>query len=396
MVLSREYIIFVILLVSGISCQEDSEPAGIASEPRVEVAVAFPNLSFVKPVDLQTANDGSGRLFVIEQEGVIRSFINNAETSETKVFLDIRGRVNDRGSEQGLLGLAFHPDFASNGLFYVNYTAGNPNRTIISGFKVNNTSDERADENSELIILTFYQPFTNHNGGQLAFGPDGYLYIATGDGGSGGDPLNNGQDRSTLHGNILRIDVNAGTGNMNYSIPPDNPYVGNNNGYSEEIYAYGFRNPWRMSFDTATGRLWAGDVGQNAFEEIDLVEKGGNYGWKIMEGGQCFPRETPCSQEGLILPVWDYAQAGNGRSVTGGYVYRGTNTPELQGLYIYGDFVSGKIWALEGDTRENVINTLLTDTNLAISSFGTDEKNELLICAFDGKIYQLVNSQESR
>lgn len=396
MILNKQFIILIFFLAPAIACQEDNEPADVADVINVEAVTAFPNLSFTKPVDLQSAHDGSGRLFVVEQEGMVRSFINNPEVSETQLFLDIRDRVNDRGSEQGLLGLAFHPDFVNNGFFYVNYTAGSPDRTVISRFKINSGNAEEADENSEFVILTFNQPFTNHNGGQLAFGPDGYLYIATGDGGSGGDPLNNGQDRSTLHGNILRIDVNPGAGRLNYTIPADNPFVGNSSNFREEIYAYGFRNPWRMSFDPESGRLWTGDVGQNAFEEIDLVEKGGNYGWKIMEGGHCFPEEEPCQREGLILPVWDYAQQGNGRSVTGGYVYRGSNLTALQGLYVYGDFVSGRIWALAGDNPENAVNTLLADTDLAISSFGTDEKNELLICAFDGKIYRLINSQGDR
>ena len=370
------------------SCGQDNEPSDNMAVYDVETA--FPNLSFTRPVDVQSSNDGSNRLFVVEQAGLIRSFDNSDEASETQIFLDISDRVNDRGNEQGLLGLAFHPNFAENGFFYVNYTAANPNRTLISRFTVNQGNRNAADKNSELVILTFNQPFDNHNGGQLAFGPDSFLYISTGDGGSGGDPRNNGQDRSTLLGNILRIDVNNSEEGSNYAIPADNPYVGNSNNYREEIYAYGFRNPWRMSFDPVSGKLWTGDVGQNAFEEIDVVEKGGNYGWKIMEGRHCFPDDGRCEQNGLILPLWEYAQEGNGRSITGGHVYRGPSFPELQGLYIYGDFVSGKIWALEGDEPRNASNNLLIDTNLSISSFGTDGFNELLICAFDGKIYRLA------
>ena len=393
MILNSPSIFVIFLMMITSSCQDDNEPADTPTPLNIKVETAFPNLSFTRPVDLQSSNDGSNRLFVIEQAGVIRSFDNNPQVSETQVFLDIRDQVNDRGNEQGLLGLAFHPDFATNGFFYVNYTVDNPNRTFVSRFSVNSGNRNVADKGSELVMLAFDQPFANHNGGQLAFGPDGFLYIATGDGGSGGDPQNHGQDRSTLLGNILRIDVNAGAGALNYTIPADNPFVGNNENIREEIYAYGFRNPWRMSFDPQSGRLWTGDVGQNAFEEIDIVEKGGNYGWKIMEGSRCFPENASCAREGLVLPVWDYAQQGNGFSVTGGHVYRGPSIPELQGLYIYGDFVSGRIWALEGDTPDNVTNTLLTDTELGIASFGTDQNNELLICAFDGKIYRLTNNE---
>ena len=226
-----------------ISCQQNSEPSDIAVA--FDVETAFPNLSFTRPVDLQSSNDGSNRLFVVEQEGLIQSFDNNPETSETQLFLDIVDRVNDRGDEQGLLGLAFHPNFSDNGFFYVNYTASNPNRTVISRFSVNVGGNNVADKGTERVILTMDQPFDNHNGGQIAFGPDGLLYIATGDGGSGGDPRNNGQDRRTLLGNVLRIDVDNTTNGLNYAIPADNPFVNNNNNYREEIYAYGFRNPWR-------------------------------------------------------------------------------------------------------------------------------------------------------
>ena len=391
MILINKGITVIFLIILATSCQQDNEPPDITMA-ELNVEMAFPNLSFTRPVDLQSANDGSNQLFVVEQAGIIRSFDNSTETSETQVFLDISDRVNDRSNEQGLLGLTFHPNFTDNGFFYVNYTASNPNRTVISRFRVNEGDRNEADKGSELIIMTIDQPFDNHNGGQLAFGPDALLYIATGDGGSGGDPRNNGQNRRTLLGNVLRIDVNTSTAGLNYAIPVDNPYVGNSDNFREEIYAYGFRNPWRMSFDTESGKLWVGDVGQNAFEEIDLVEKGGNYGWKIMEGRHCFPENVQCDQEGLVLPVWEYAQTGNDRSITGGYVYRGTNVPELQGLYVYGDFVSGKIWALNGDNPENAVNTLVADTDLSISSFGTDAKNELLICAFDGKIYRVATS----
>ncbi|MDN5212081.1 PQQ-dependent sugar dehydrogenase [Fulvivirgaceae bacterium BMA12] len=388
MIFNNKILIGILFIVFLFSCQQDDEATDV--ESTFGLITAFPNLSFTRPVDLQHSHDNSNKLYVVEQAGVIRSFDNLAETSDTKVFLDITDRVNDSENEQGLLGLAFHPSFENNGYFYVNYTAANPNRTVISRFTTDPANGDEADKSSELVLMSISQPYDNHNGGQIAFGQDGYLYIATGDGGSGGDPDNNGQDRRTLLGSILRIDVDNQTQGLNYAVPVDNPFVGNTNNFREEIYAYGLRNPWRMSFDPESGQLWAGDVGQNAFEEIDIIEKGGNYGWKIMEGQHCFPDNDRCNRDDLITPVWEYAQTNVDRSITGGYVYRGANLPELQGLYIYGDFVSGKIWALEGNSSDNATNTLLIDSNLSIASFGTDAQNELLICAFDGRIYSLA------
>ena len=351
------------------------------------VTGAFPNLTFTRPVDLQHAGDDSGRLFVVEQAGVISVFINDQSASARKTFLDIRDKVDDSGNEEGLLGLAFHPNYRTNGFFYVNYTASNPNRTVISRFHVSADPD-LADAASEQTILTFSQPYSNHNGGQLSFGPDGFLYIAVGDGGSGGDPQNNGQNRATLLGSILRIDVNNPDEGIQYGIPPDNPFVNNNTGFREEIYAYGLRNPWRFSFDPVTNQLWAGDVGQGSFEEIDIIEKGGNYGWRIMEGRHCFASDN-CDMTGLKLPVWEYGRS-EGISVTGGFVYRGPALPGLTGRYIYADFGSGKIWSLDASNINNPINTELLEADFNISSFGIDDKDELYICAFDGKIYKLV------
>lgn len=355
-----------------------------------QVEPAFPNLSFSRPLYLDHAGDGSDRLFVVEQSGTIQVFENDASTSDQSVFLDIRGRVDDSGNEEGLLGLAFHPDYANNGFFYVNYTADN--QTIISRFEVSGSNPDQADSGSETVILTYNQPFSNHNGGHLAFGPDGYLYIASGDGGSAGDPDENAQNRKTLLGNILRIDVDGAENGNNYAIPPDNPFTGNSEGFREEIYAYGLRNPWRFSFDSENGDLLAGDVGQGTLEEIDIIESGGNYGWDIMEGTQCFEPSSGCDQSGLTLPVWEYGR-DEGISVTGGYVYRGPGLNDLTGQYIYGDFGTGRIWALEFSDPENPSNTELIDSELNISSFGTDADNELYICSFDGQIYRLVETE---
>ncbi|MDZ7361664.1 MAG: PQQ-dependent sugar dehydrogenase [candidate division KSB1 bacterium] len=354
------------------------------SQSQLQLQNAFPNLTFSRPVDLQHPGDGTDRLFVVEQAGVIRVFDNHAGATVAPIFLDIRSRVNDSDNEEGLLGLAFHPDYKNNGYFYVNYTANPPRRTVIARYRVTSNPNQ-ADPNSEFIVLQFEQPFSNHNGGQLAFGPDGYLYIATGDGGSGGDPNNNGQSLQTLLGKILRLDVNNPSGGRNYGIPSDNPFVGTGN--REEIFAYGLRNPWRMSFDPVTQWLWAGDVGQNRFEEIDLIEKGKNYGWRIMEGNACFNPSSGCNTAGLVRPVWEYGRS-LGISVTGGHVYRGSGVPQLVGAYIYGDFGSGRIWALRYDGVNPPVNTELMDTNLGISSFGVDKNFELYICAFDSRIYR--------
>lgn len=394
----RLLVIVFFLMFMGCSDDDPSGPNGNGNgngngnppppgEVTYDVTPAFPNLSFNQPLDLQYPGDGSGRLFVVERPGVIHVFENDSSVDNSSVFLDIQNRVDDGGQEEGLLGLAFHPDYENNGYFYVNYTAGNPDRTVISRFRVSDNPDE-ADANSETEILTFPQPFSNHNGGQLAFGPDGYLYIAVGDGGGAGDPNDNGQDRTTLLGSILRIDVDSQENGNNYGIPSDNPYAGNEEGYREEIFAYGLRNPWRFSFDADNGDIWAGDVGQNSYEEIDIIEAGNNYGWNIMEGTHCFEPPSGCDQSGLAMPVWEYGR-GEGISVTGGFVYRGPSQESLTGWYVYGDFGSGKIWALDASSPDDPENIELVDTDHSISSFGVDAENELYIVGFGGSIYRL-------
>lgn len=390
-------LLLIAFLVFTLSCN-NSDPTGNGDPPPDEeiayqVVDAFPNLSFDQPVDLQHSGDGSGRLFVVEQAGTIRVFENDPSADNASVFLNLEQQVKDSGTEEGLLGLTFHPDYENNGYFYVNYTASNPDRTIISRFQVSDQNPDEADESTEQEILTFEQPYSNHNGGQLAFGPDGYLYIAVGDGGSGGDPHNNGQDRRTLLGSILRIDVDGQQNDNNYAIPPDNPFAGNEEGYREEIFAYGLRNPWRFSFDEESERLWAADVGQNDYEEINIIESGKNYGWNIMEGMHCFDPPSDCDQSGLELPIWEYGRE-EGISVTGGFVYRGPTLESLTGLYIYGDFGSGKIWALEYDESGDPENTELLEVDFQIPSFGTDAESELYILGFDGDIYRLETVPE--
>ena len=249
---------------------------------KMQVEPAFPDLEFDQQVDLTYADDGTDRLFLVLQPGRIMVFRNDRDVGSAKTFLDIRARVNDRGSEEGLLGLAFDPHYRTNGYFYVYYSASSPRRSVISRFAVSDDDPDRADADSERVVLEVPQPFSNHNGGKVVFGPDGYLYLGLGDGGSGGDPKGNGQNRSTLLGTILRIDVRPVASEAAYVVPPDNPFAGGGEA-REEIWAYGLRNPWRFTFDRETGDLWAADVGQNRYEEIDVIKPGLNYGWNRMD-----------------------------------------------------------------------------------------------------------------
>ncbi|HCY77049.1 MAG TPA: glucose sorbosone dehydrogenase [Ignavibacteriales bacterium] len=359
------------------------------SNAQYNFEVAFPNLTFSNPLDLQNPGDGTNRLFVVERDGVIKVFPNQTNVSATKIFLDITDRVTS-GGETGLLGLAFHPDYESNGYFYVNYTAPNPLHTVISRFQVSSTNPDSADKNSELILLTYNQPYSNHNGGCVTFGADGYLYIAAGDGGSGGDPDGNAQNITTLLGKIIRIDVNNPEAPLNYGIPADNPFVDSTNvNIRKEIYAFGLRNTWRFSFDPVTNWLWAGDVGQGNWEEVDIIQNGKNYGWRCYEGNHAY-NLSGCNGT-YEFPIWEYPHSSTGGySITGGYVYRGQNVPELTGKYIYGDYVSARVWALEYDGINPAVNTQITTAPGSITSFGVDESNELYLVSFNGKIYRFI------
>ena len=365
----------ILLLVA---CGSGNGAPASSAQAALAVEVAFPDLSFSNPLFLTHAGDGSNRLFVVERAGRILVFLNDPAVDSAAVFLDIRERVL-AGGEMGLLGLAFDPDFAANGHFYVNYTLADPRRTRIARFRVSAADPDRADGASEKVLLEFEQPFTNHNGGMLAFGPDGKLYIAAGDGGSANDPQNHGQRLDTLLGKILRIDPDG-------TIPPDNPFA-DAPGAHGEIWAYGLRNPWRMSFDRATGQLWAGDVGQGAREEIDVIVKGGNYGWRVYEGtrSNINPDNIPLSA--FIAPVHEYGH-DLGRSVIGGYVYRGSALPAFAGAYFYADFVSGRVWALRRDGSADPDNAQVASVP-SPSSFGEDEAGELYLTSFDGRIYRL-------
>lgn len=356
---------------------------------------AQPTLKFTRylsalnnPVDI--ANAGDDRLFIVEQNGVI-VWVRGTNITESGEFLDIDARVRS-GGERGLLGLAFHPDYADNGFFYVNYT-DNDGHTVVSRFSVSADDPNRADPDSEKILLTQEQPYSNHNGGDLAFGMDGYLYIGLGDGGSGGDPQNYAQTRTTLLGKMLRIDVDNGDP---YAIPPDNPFA-EEDFTLDEIWSLGWRNPWRFSFDRETGDMWAGDVGQDAWEEIDFEpvgDAGGrNYGWRCFEGNATFNQGNDCPDASqMTFPVHQYPKPNNGCiSVTGGYVYRGTTFADLQGRYIYGDFCTGQFWSILPDGTDGFINEELAidgGGNFQPSSFGEDQYGELYMTDFaSGAVY---------
>ncbi len=354
----------------------------------LRVERVFPALTFTRITNLIQPNDGSKRFFATEQPGRILVFPDDQDATRTEVFLDLRGKVNEGGNEEGLLGLAFAPDFASSGYFFVYYSAANPRRSIVSRFNVAKADSDAADPASELIIMEIPQPFPNHNGGQLVFGPDGFLYIGLGDGGSGGDPFRNGQNPGVLLGKILRIDVNDAAPGQTYRIPADNPFV-NTAGARGEIWAYGLRNPWRFSFDRDTGRLWAADVGQNRREEIDIIEKGRNYGWNTMEASLCFLPTSGCTTAGLETPVAEYGRE-DGCSVTGGFVYRGPGLPSLQGAYVYGDFCSSRVWGLRHDGTSVTEHLLLVDSELSITSFAEDALGNLYILSRNEGVYRLV------
>jgi len=368
-------LIFSLLFVFQLTAQLDIEVVEFAS-------------GLSGPVDIQNAGDT--RLFIVEQPGRIQ-ILDDAGTVLSDPFLNITDRVNDNANERGLLGLAFHPNYTNNGFFYVNYT-GNGGTTFISRFSV--TMDMNiADPDSELILMEIDQPFTNHNGGGIQFGPDGFLYIGMGDGGSGGDPLNLSQNTNSLLGKMLRIDVDNGDP---YAIPADNPFI-NNPDVLDEIWSIGLRNPWRFSFDSETGDLWIGDVGQNDFEEIDFEPAGVgglNYGWRCYEGFATFNTNGCQPANTFTDPVWDYPTTNSvGKSVTGGYVYRGSTYPAMQGFYLYGDFVSGRIWSLINDNGVWNNTELLNWTDNNLSAFGEDMNGELYLAALgQGRIYRIQAS----
>ncbi len=361
-------------------------------------ALAFPDLQWtgwepetktgkpnpLRPIALTHAGDGSNRVFVATEQGVIHSFPNDQKATKTNVFLDLTDRVSyrDDQNEEGFLGLCFHPKYKQNGEFFVFYT---PKKTkgvnVLSRFRVSKDNPDKADPNSEEVLMQFKKPFWNHDGGTVCFGPDGYLYVTHGDGGAANDPFDNGQNLNSFLGKIHRIDVDHKDPGKNYAIPQDNPFVGRKDA-KPEIWSYGHRNIWRMAFDRKTGKLWAGEVGQNLFEEINLIEKGGNFGWNRREGLHPFGPKGEGPSKKFIDPIWEYNH-DVGKSITGGAVYRGPRLSVLDGMYIYGDYITNKIWALKYDEAKGrvVANRPVKDLGMPMFSFGEDEKGEMyMLC----------------
>ena len=381
----RAELVFVVMALASISAV--AQPL-----PELKPTVAFPNLTFTRPVYVGALPDGSGRMVVLEQyTGLVKMFPGVPDATSAATILNLGPRLRaSLGTEEGLLGLAFHPQFAGNGEFFVYYIApptvqGMRSDSIVARFHF--TSATTVDPIPE-VVMRLSQPEANHNGGCLQFGPDGMLYLGLGDGGGGGDTFSNGQNLGTPLAAILRVDVDHTDPGKNYAVPPDNPFVGTT-GAAPEIWAWGLRNPWRFSFDSLTGTLWVGDVGQSTYEEIDIIEKGKNYGWNIMEASHCYPPGTTCNPTGLTYPVWEYGRT-EGQSVTGGAVYRGRRLPELYGWYVFADYVQGRVWALKYQNGLVVNHQLLVDLPVTVSSFGEDEDHELYFVSLDsGRVYQL-------
>lgn len=379
-----------VLVAAGVigSGAAQAAPSTQAVDPAdIQFVDTFPNLTFDNPLYITFIPDGTNRALVVQQRGLVYLVDNTPDVTEATVALDLSDRVSQRGNETGLLGLALDPKVLSNGRFYVNYTTGNRDITTrISRFDVLSTNPPAGDPNSEVILLSIPQPYSNHKGGWLGFGPDNKLYVALGDGGSSGDPENNAQNLGSLLGKVLRINTNG-------SVPANNPFVDDPNA-APEIYAYGFRNPYRMSFDSLTGYLWAGDVGQEEIEEVDYVRRGKNYGWRKYEGTTVYNAEDP-EPANPVFPVYEYAHEGVRCSIIGGYVYRGSAIPSLQNHYLLADYCSREVFAVELDStsKKAVSTTLLGTVPDSPTSFGVDTLGELYITAFDGKIYKISPAQ---
>jgi glucose/arabinose dehydrogenase len=383
----------------------------------VRIVPAFPNIEWPewtkgldvgiprdpRPLIITGAGDGTNRIFVVSQYGTIHVWPNDPAAEEMQTFLDIRDRVqyDDKMNEEGFLGLAFHPKYKENGEFFVYYTAKptkeNPHLSIISRFRVSKDEPNKADPASEEVLMRIPQPYWNHNGGTLVFGPDGYLYVGLGDGGSRDDPHGNGQNLNALLGKILRIDIDHKDKGLQYAIPKDNPFVGRK-GARGEVWASGIRNVWRIAFDRETGLLWAGDVGQDLWEEIDIITKGGNYGWNLREAmhpatpkTEGVPKGSPPRPD-LIEPIWEYHH-DIGKSITGGSVYRGKDVPELEGGYMYADYVTGQIWALWYDAAKKQVtaNREIIAKGAPVLSFGEDDNGEIYFLNQDGAIQKFAS-----
>jgi glucose/arabinose dehydrogenase len=370
-----------------------NDPPPVNDPPAVSLEAAFPNLTFTQPLLMLQPTGDFSTWFVVERGGVIRAFDNDPAVAASRVFADLSAIVDSGPSEGGLLGMAFHPDYGNNRRVYLSFTVtGAP---LISRIEhvTSNDGGLTLDLATRTLLLSVLQDFSNHNGGNLAFGPDGFLYAGFGDGGSAGDPNNRAQAPENLLGTIIRIDVDSAAP---YAIPPDNPFAGNplcSTGFGlaacPEIFAFGFRNPWRWSFDTVSGDLFAGDVGQGSFEEIDRVTTGNNYGWNIREGANCF-NVNSCVTAGLIDPIHEYGRS-DGASVIGGYVYRGSNIPTLVGQYVFADFITGRMWAIDSAAQNLVASELLIESGFNIASFGQSNAGELFVVNYGGTLHEIVS-----
>jgi len=382
----------IAIAVCAITLTTVSAPA--AEELAVGIEPVFQEIRFNKPIVITHAGDGSDRVFIAEQEGIIWHVENKPGVKKRTKFLDMQKKVTwkQTENEEGLLGMAFHPQYKKNGQFFVYYTTtSKPHVSVISRFRVSKDDPNRADPQFEEEIMRIKQPFWNHNGGTLAFGPDGYLYIALGDGGKANDPLQSGQDLSQILGSILRIDIDNKDAGKAYAVPKDNPFVKTENA-KPEIWAYGVRNIWRMAFDRKTGDLWAGDVGQNLWEEVNIIVRGGNYGWSIREGRHKFGPNGVGPRADLIEPVLEYDHK-TGKSITGGVVYRGEKVPALQGMYLYADYIGSQVWALDYDRKAKKIrkNVMLKKMDQPLITFGEDEQGEVYFSSSFGNIYRFTS-----
>lgn len=378
-------------LRSGVPRHVDSSPLAVRVEP------AFANLEFNRPILLTHAGDETNRVFVASQLGRVFVFPNDQDVSQAEPFFDLHHKVrySDKENEEGFLGMAFHPRFRENGEFFVYYTTTEtPHECIISRFRATGPDHSKASADSEEVLMRVQHPFWNHKGGTLAFGPDGFLYVAVGDGGLADDPFGNGQNINAPLGKILRIDVDRKDPGRNYAIPKDNPLAGSPTA-RPEIFAYGLRNVWRLSFDSKTGDCWAADVGQNIWEEINLIRSGGNYGWNLREGMHRFRTSGSGPRRDLVEPIWEYHH-DIGKSITGGHVYRGRQVPQLAGLYLYGDYVTGRIWGLQFDPKRGrvVANHPIEGNVMPIMSFGEDEQGEVYFMTTQGRLFRFASAEK--
>ncbi|MEO8446726.1 MAG: PQQ-dependent sugar dehydrogenase [bacterium] len=378
-----KFLFCTLLLLLTISKSSFSQP--------FELVNAFPNITFSNPVYVTYAPDQTNRVFILERLGKIKVLANDSTTSTAKTFLDVTNLNNGSTyQERGLLGLAFHPNYAVNGYFYIYYTRTGDGANCLSRFTRSASDPDKADSLSELPLWAVTDPYSNHNGGILFFGLDGYLYCGMGDGGSGGDPGNRAQNTNEMLGKVHRIDVNSTVGALNYNYPPTNPFVAG--GGRAEIFTYGMRNPWRVSQDPVTGIIYCGDVGQDAWEEIDILEVGKNYGWRCYEGNHAYNTSGCGPLTDYAAPIKEYANAGSECSVTGGFVYRGSRRPELTGRYIYADYCSRKIWKLKYEAGVVTEDSLLMTAPSNVFSFGIDNSNELYVCCSNNIVYRFNKS----